>query len=342
MLNPVAVDALREAGISVSAEHEEAPVNPSLGRPDLLVAMRVGEDTIHFAVEVKMSAPYPSQMERLDPIRDRLRNWGLPLLHAPHISEGQGRALTSHGWSWVDELGNFDLRSKGMVLRNRVHAAKREGRRSANALPKGPGGLRVVRILIANPPQPPRTSVIAQIAQVSTPRTSQVLHQLRTHGFASKRADDSWEIDRAALLDLFMADYPGPGGRHSWFYSLDVSAAARRIARLWENEPAISGDVAADFLVPHRRPSHLVAYLRLGTIDENDTMVAVSSETEANISVTWPRDASVFPAERLEPLAAEPIVLADAVQVAWDLQQLGGEDRLDQLERLKTWILNSR
>jgi len=196
-------------------------------------------------------------------------------------------------------------------------------------------------MLIANPPQLARTSVIAQRAQIYTPRASQVLHQLRSHGFASKRADDSWEIDRAALLDLFLADYAGPGGRRRWFYSLDVSAAARRIAQLWENEPAISGDVAADLLVPHRRPSHLIAYLRVGTVDENDTLVAVSNETEANISIIWPRDSSVFPAERLEPLAAGSIVTADAVQIAWDLQQLGGEDRLDQLERLKTWILNS-
>lgn len=345
MFNSVVVEAFREAGVSLSRPtRQAAPVDPARGsRPDFVVQIDVGGHATRFAVEVRSPAPYPAQTPRLDPLRDRLRRWGNPLLYAPRITDGQGRALTAHAWSWVDELGNFDLRAKGIVLRNRVPKARGEGRRSSNALPRGWAGLRVVRTLIARPPDPVRTSTLSRAAGISAPRTSQVLHQLRTHGYVSKGPDNTWDVDRVTLLDLFLAEYPGPRGDHRWFYALDLGAATRAIADRPELEPVISGDVAADLLAPHRRPSHLVAYVRQGSIDENDALVATTAEADANVTVIRPVDTSVFPVEPLQPSAvAHAISLAEPTQVAWDLQRLGGDDRLEQLEELRAWILRSR
>lgn len=344
MFNSTVMEALRETGVSFSALPEtSASAGSSQERPDFVVEIHTGDRVTRFAVEVQAPAPYPAQTPRLDPLRDRLRRWGNPLLYAPRVTDGQGRALTTHAWSWVDELGNFDLRAEGIVLRNRVPKAKGEGRRSSNALPRGWAGLRVVRMLVASPPDPVRTSTLARAAGISAPRTSQVLHQLRAHRYVSKDQDNTWDVDRVTLLDLFLTEYRGPGGDHQWFYALDLAAGTRAIADHPECEPVISADVAADLLAPRRRPSHLVAYVRHGQIDESDVLVATTSEADANVDVIRPLDTSVFPLEPLHPPAViRAIPLAEVTQVAWDLQRLGGEDRLEQLEELKTWILRSR
>lgn len=343
MFNSTIIAALQEAGITLSKpQREPALLDRSQGRPDFVVGLDAGGRARRFAVEMKTVAPYPAQTARLDRLQAGLRRWGTPLLYAPHITDGQGRALTAHGWSWVDELGNFDLRAEGILLRNRVPTARGQGRRSSHALPKGWAGLQVVRTLIAEPPDPVRTSTLARAAGISAPRTSQVLHQLQTHGYISKRPDGAWDVDRITLLDLFLQEYPGPGGDHRHFYALDIGAATRTIAGHRELEPVISGDVAADLLAPRRRPSHLIAYVHQGSIDESDILV-VSAATEANVTVIRPLDTSVFPVEPLQPSMATPAIsLAHPTQVAWDLQRLSGQDRLEHLEELKAWILRSR
>jgi len=342
MFNSI-IAALQEAGVTLSKpEREPAPADRSQERPDFVVELEAGGHVSRFAVETKAVAPYPAQTARLDRLRAGLRTWGTPLLYAPHITEGQGRALTAHGWSWADELGNFDLRAEGLLLRNRVPTARGEGRRSSHALPRGWAGLRVARTLIAEPPDPVRTSTLARTAGISAPRTSQVLHQLQTHGYVSKRPDGAWDVDRITLLDLFLEEYRGPGGDDRHFYALDIGAATQAIAEHRELEPVISGDVAADLLAPDRRPSHLIAYVRQGSVDEDDTLV-VSAATEANVTVIRPLDTSVFPVEPLRPSTVTPaICLAHPTQVVWDLQRLGGQDRLEHLEDLKAWILRSR
>jgi len=308
-----------------------------------MVKLSVGDASARFAVETKSAVPYVAHVPRLDADRDRLRRLGNPLLYAPRVSEGQGRALTERGWSWIDELGNFDLRAEGIVLRNRIPRKKGEGKRSAKALPTGSVGLRVIRTLIANPPEPIRTSTLAAAAGTSAPRTSQVLQQLRTHGHAARASNSTWDVDRAALLELFLADYRGPGGDRRWFYALDLASAARAIVEHRECEPVISGDVAADLLAPRRRPSHLVAYVRHGEIEESDVLVATTSGSEANIAVIQPSDRSVFPLAPLHGSGATGVIpLAEVTQVAWDLLRLGGQDRLEQIEELKAWILRSR
>jgi hypothetical protein len=340
VFKPYLLNALTEAGATVTAvKHEQAGGSP---RPDLVVDIEVGGQKGRFAVETKQRAPYPAETARLEPLRDRLSHWGTPLLHIPEVTEGQGRALANRGWSWADDLGNYDIRSPGLILRNRVPRPRGQGRRPSTPFPYGWAGLQVLRVLITQPANQLRTTVIAKRAEVSTPRASQVLHQLAAHDFATKEQDGSWNVDRASLLELFLAEYPGPGGDHSWFFALDTSAAVQALTELSELELVFSGDFAADLIVPHRRPSHLVVYIGHGSIEETDILVPTSSDADANIDVIRPFDTSVFPVGPMRAaLSNHNIPLADPTQVAWDLQRFGGADRLEQLERLKAWILGS-
>jgi hypothetical protein len=339
MFNDSALKALSDAGAKVKTVTKEPR---GAARPDLIVDIEVGSQKARFAVEAKRRAPYPGEAMKLEPLRDTLSRWGTPLLQVPEVTEGQGRALTDLGWSWIDDLGNYDVRSEGLILRNRVPRPRGRGRRPSTPFPYGWAGLHVLRALITQPMDEVRTSTLSRVADVSAPRTSQVLHQLEAHEYISKSENGAWEVDRASLLELFLAEYPGPGGELRRFYALDLQAAVREIAEHRALDPVMSGDVAADLIAPHRRPSHLIAYIRHATIAEGGSLVATSSEADANVTVIRPFDTSVFPVTGTRAsISGRNIPLAEATQIAWDLQRLGGADRLEQLEALKAWILRS-
>src|SRR5262245_13865598 len=231
--------------------------------PDALLRIELDGATAVFGVELKPRSPYPSEVSGLDQLREQLAVLGQPLLFAPYISAGQGAALTSHGWSWADDHGNFDLRSGPIRLRQRV--AQTGARKPKDRIPRGGGGLAVVRLLIRRPSDLGtdrlRQTRLAKAAGVSQARVAQVMAQLREAGLVTS-GDGSSDEDRARLLDAFLAAYPGPGGRERYFYSLDpLRAVAKRLASrhpVWT--AAVSADVGPDLVAPFRAPTILVAY----------------------------------------------------------------------------------
>jgi hypothetical protein len=82
-----------------------------------------------------------------------------------------------------------------------------------------------------------------------------------------ERTPAGWQVvDRAGCWDRFMADYPGPRGLTTyWAATEDLAAQLDRIERVAHERddapPAVSGDFAADFYAPRRRPSRVVAYV---------------------------------------------------------------------------------
>jgi hypothetical protein len=300
------------------------------------VDVQVGEATERFAVERKSRAPYPNEIERLEGVRDRLRTWGRPLLNVPSLTEGQATALVEHGWSWVDEAGNYDLRAPGFVLRNWGHRSADSARGGSRAIPHGSTGLRVVRALINGlVGAEVRTGELAKACNVSAPRTSQVLSQLHTADIAQRRDHRSWEVDRGTLLELFLEDYPGPGGDTSTYYTLDLEGTTRKIERSTGTYVAISADIAADRLVAYRRPTHAIVYYRDGSLAMSNELTRPERPEDGNVIAIRPMDDSFFKS----PPGSDRLV--DPTQIAWDLQLLGGGDRLQHLERLKAWILSS-
>jgi hypothetical protein len=73
---------------------------------------------------------------------------------------------------------------------------------------------------------------------------------------------------------------------------------------------------------------------RLGLVDAH-------GRHDANVIVRIPGDTSVFPTKvLLATLDGVDVPLAHPTQQTWDLQDLGGADRLEAAGRLREWLLD--
>ena len=72
-------------------------------------------------------------------------------------------------------------------------------------------------------------------------------------------------------------------------------------------------------------------------------LVEAGGRHDANVRIRNPRDLSVFPVPALvAELRGVEVPLADPSQQIWDLQDLGGADRLEAAGMLREWLLNRR
>lgn len=301
--------------------------------------------SVVFAIERKERAPYPNEIARLEPMRERVALTGHPLLAAPFVNQNVGDALAAAGWSWADDHGNYSLSAPGVRLRSR--AVTEPDRPKRRQLPTGSGSGAIIRELVhARRDEPlPTVTAVANLAQVSQPRASQVLGQLGDLGLVSKSGAGSWQVDdRERLLDQFLAEYRGPEGSSRFLYSLDTPLATARLAAVAmadHENLVVSADVGPDLIAPWRRPTALVLYSRAGVSGQALHAVPAETRDSANVIVRTPRDLSVFPVRRLvaEHDAVE-IPLADPIQMVWDLQELGGVEREEAAGVMREWILN--
>lgn len=78
---------------------------------------------------------------------------------------------------------------------------------------------------------------------------------------------------------------------------------------------------------------HDLELRELGAVD-------AAGPDDANVILRIPADRSVFPNPSLvAPYKDTEIPLADASQQIWDLEKLGGADRLEAADDLRTWLL---
>jgi hypothetical protein len=312
---------------------------------DGLLTLDVDGTIVVFAVEQKRRAPYPNEISRLELQRERVAAAGHPLFAAPFVTASVGEALAAAGWSWADEHGNYSLIAPGVRLRNR--AATEPDRAKTRRLPAGSGSGTIIRQLVLARRDVPLPSVtdLANMAQVSQPRASQVLGQLAELGLVSKSAEGSRSVvDRELLLDHFLAEYRGPGGLERYLYSLDpplVTARHMAVAAADHGDLIASADVGPDLIAPWRRPTVLVLYSRGGIPDRALNAVPAESRDSANVIVRTPQDLSVVPVRRLvAEYDGVEIPLADPIQMVWDLQDLGGAEREEAAGVMREWILN--
>jgi len=334
-----AVRALRnaEVGVVVVQSTDDAGI-------DAVLKVSAGSARSRFAVEVKGRAPYPNELSHLAAQRERIARHGEPMLVAPFVNDALASALRASGWSWADGQGNFDLRAPGLVLRQRTTSTPPKPRRTK--LPHGSGSLAIVRALIqfgrGEQDEPTATGLAAQ-ARVSQPRASQVLHQLLDLDLVERTDDGRWSPNREALLDRFLAEYRGPGGSEQYFYSLDpptdVAVRAARLASA-DRPIVVSADVGPDLLLAWRRPSVVILYTQAAVDPAELDLVDAQGRHDANVIVRGPRDLSVVPVpELVAELRGVEIPLADPTQQIWDLQDLGGADRLEAAGMLREWLL---
>ncbi len=340
MLN-AALDHLRASGVEVTVLQRE-PKHIG-GIPDALIEISVNGGAARFAVEQRRRAPYPNEVPQLDIQLHKLADLGQPLLLAPYVPEPIGQSLTKAGWSWADEQGNFDVRGPGLLLRQRrTFSPPKHNRRQ---LPRGAGSWGVMRSLIAfgeSEKEQASAAGLANQARVTPARASQVLSALADLDLVRRTERGRWCPDREALLDRFLAEYPGPRGSERYMYSLDPPLdAAFEIARRYPQDSfVISADVGPDLVAAWRRPSVVIVYVTKDFRVDRLGLVEGRHASEANLIVREPLDTSVFPVPSLIAEAkGVKLPLADVTQMIWDLEELGGADRLEAAGRLRAWSL---
>ena len=336
-----ALDKLRDADVSVSVLAGEHRASEAI--VDAVVEISADGLPVRFAVEEKLRAPYPNELGHLDHHRRNLEPIGHPLLVVPYVSMPLGHALTEAGWSWADHQGNYDIRGPGIRLsQRRTNSPPKPDRR---LLPAGSGSWAIIRYLVAfsgGEAEEPNATALANQARVSQPRASQVLGALAQLDLVQRTRRGRWRPDRPALLDRFLNEYPGPGGTEHYLYSLDqpsaiaVSLARRDAAHSF----AISADVGPDLVAPWRRPSVVIIYAAVDLPIDGLGLTNAQGIADANVIVRQPRDRSVFPTPSLvAQVDGVEVPLADPTQMIWDLEDLGGDDRLEAAGELRQWIL---
>jgi hypothetical protein len=152
-----------------------------------------------------------------------------------------------------------------------------------------------------------------------------------------------WEPRREALLDRFLAEYPGPGGSEQYYYSLDspVDVAVRAGRASTQSRPIVaSADVGPDLILAWRRPSLVILYAKHAVDPSGLGLTQAQGRHDANVIMRTPQDRSVFPAPALvAQVHGRDVPLADPLQQIWDLQDLGGADRIEAAGRLRQWLL---
>jgi hypothetical protein len=334
-----AVRWMRESGLAVTdctAEAADAAV-------DAILDIAADGHRARFAVQAKSRAPYPHEVERLEQSRRELAGRGHPLITAPFVPESLGEILTSARWSWADDQGNFYLRAPGLLYRQRRTTARPAPAR--RALPRGSGSFAIIRALVrfGNDAEEDLTATaLAAQAGVSQPRVSQVMHHLHNLKLADKSPDGKWRPQQEALLDRFLAEYPGPGGSEHYFYSLESpTAVAVRAGHVSSDRYPIvaSADVGPDLIMPWRKPSLVVLYTKNAINPADLKLVSARGPHDANVILRMPDDRSVFPSHALVArVQDDDVPLADPLQQIWDLSDLGGADRLEAAGRLREWL----
>lgn len=142
-----------------------------------------------------------------------------------------------------------------------------------------------------------------------------------------ERTPKGWRVlDRAACWDRFMADYPGPRGLATyWAATGDLAAQLERVEHAMRDRVAVSGDFAADFYAPWRRPSQVVVYVTDQPALEEHGFATVRS-ADATVEVRTPRDPTVL---AMSGRYTDPLI------TAWDVRRSRGGDVDSALEQLR-------
>lgn len=234
------------------------------------------------------------------------------------------------GWSVVTDDGTLRLRLGDRTLRCDKPSSDHR-RKSSRPGPTPWATFTLVRRLLASPPAP--QVEIAQRTGVTQSKVSRALSRLAAQALV-ERTPSGWQpTDFDALLDWWLANYPGPGGVTSYWYSLDdLATQARKALEVLGGRAVVSGDPAADALAPWRRPSACTLYVHAGASLAPAGFVPVSSLSAATLTVCAPKDPGVW---LPTPWIAASIPLADPVQVVHDVVNGAGTDRDEAAAHLR-------
>jgi hypothetical protein len=178
---------------------------------------------------------------------------------------------------------------------------------------------------------------------VSQPAVSTAMARLRSRRLVT---DSSELVDATGALNRWLAHYPGPDGMTTHWYSLeDPWATTTMLVHAAREEVAISGPVGADALAPWLPPDRVVLYSNAGFVDPPTGLVPVANVEDAVATLVVTAQRGVFwsvPDARTSAPDGTPIILANPLQILWDLATAPTDDpsrRYEAAERLAGWIL---
>jgi hypothetical protein len=207
----------------------------------------------------------------------------------------------------------------------------------------GAGTAAVVRLLIAT--DDPLTGVsIASTVGVTQPRASQILKQLAYHEGVTA-TPDGYVGERTRLLDLYaVRARPHLVEPEAYWYSTrPLTEQARRVlalARDHDATVALSADLAPDLIAPWRHPTLTIAYLDARLPIEDAGLVPAEGRADASLITRWTDDHGLLSPAEPWLGEVEGLRVVDPCQQWWDLLDLGGEDRAEAADRLRTAILD--
>lgn len=190
--------------------------------------------------------------------------------------------------------------------------------------------LAILRLYALRPRDPLTQSAIASRIGVSHVAVGK---QIPALDGLIERAQGGWRApDRAACWDRFMAEYPGPLGLASYFAATGEPAGQlvrveRAVQALLDQQLTVSGDFAADFYAPWRRPARLIGYVSAEPPLERYGFAAVRA-ADATVELRVPRDPTIQVMSRIGVAGSgdEGRCYADPLIAAWDLSRsLGGD-----------------
>ena len=261
------------------------------------------------------------------------------LLVAPRATRAAVAEAERQHWSVVTDAGAVAIRFPGnrWIRRDAAPAQPPAGRRTRGPTPWGL--LTVVRRLLEHAPL---TQVaLARQSQLGQSRVSQLLKPLAAQQLVGRTARGWAPSDWARLCDWWLANYRGPGGVTTYWYSLDdvpTQAAKAVQVQAATGRVAVSGDAAADLVAPWRRPVQAVVYAERATELSHAGWTATDAAA-ATLLLVNPKDPGVWP---VQPLAAEHVndalPLADPLQVLWDLTRAPGADAGEAAARCRALL----
>lgn len=148
-----------------------------------------------------------------------------------------------------------------------------------------------------------------------------------------RRRGGGWSApDSGACWDAFMTSYPGPQGLSTFWTATGTTVdQLKRIESTgWGSGDtasmfALSGDQAADFYAPWRRPTRITGYASRMP-DMVSLGFAEVRQDEATVELRLPKDQTVLPMSRVRERRTGRTRFVDPVLAAWDLSRTAGGD----------------
>ena len=269
-----------------------------------------------FHLRRSLRSPRPAEV----PVAD-----GSLLLQVPHVSERVAEALSRRGWSFVTNDGNALLRfPDGFTWKSETQNVP-ERVDSPGAWSRGVS--RVVHALLTKQGGvPPSQTKLAELTNLTQARVSKVVRDLVRLGLVRAEHGRPVIIDRDPLLDQWLAKRRfDPVVTYWWADSGDLASALDIAQARLPEEVIVSGDVAADSEAPHRRPEQLLILSRSGSL-AGPGMLPVLTPSEANVVLAVTDDPVVVSSAHESTWRGRDLLLADPMQVLWDLLAASGTD----------------